>query len=441
MKNAKKLFIAVLVVSMLASFNTLAFATNDDVSGGALLKENYEQKYDTAADVIASEADDKQKNKLVEIYNTLENQMAVSKTASLLGEEDRVYEDYYSGAYIDKGKLVVAVTDAFDGLSLKEAVAFTGDDDIELRIVKYSYNELTKAQSTIENQYKEYYHKYIDAQDSAEYDLLTTLAGFGIDEEYNGIIVDIVGLTDEKMNTFSNLFGRYDFIDFQEVGIGFEDEASYKPGRALYVITAQSGTNITYSRLSMGYRAYKTSSSGTKYGFATCGHGIKEAINSNVYSSTAFTTIIGTIIDWKYSGSVDASFIEVSSGNSIDTTAQYSNSSGSTSSGDSIATYYYMTNIPKGSTVYKVGSTTYRTSAEVTNTNYTFTVSGTTFTNLTKTDEFSDSGDSGGLVYMHFNDQYVPAGLIKGSGGIWLWSYSVYVKATEVVNDMSVYPY
>lgn len=164
------------------------------------------------------------------------------------------------------------------------------------------------------------------------------------------------------------------------------------------------------------------------------------SIDGKVYEGNAWTSI-GTISDWMYAGSVDASFVKLSSGNSITMTTKYSDDEGTQTGGDSIVPNYYMTSVAKGSTVYKVGATTFKTSAEVTNTNYDFTVDGTTFSNMTKTKDFCDKGDSGGLVYMYYNGGYKPAGLVKGMGGWWLWSYSVYVKASEVVSAMSIYPY
>lgn len=100
-----------------------------------------------------------------------------------------------------------------------------------------------------------------------------------------------------------------------------------------------------------------------------------------------------------------------------------------------------MTTVPKGSTVYKVGSTTYKTSATVKSTNYSTTLDGVSFTNLTKTSAFVDAGDSGGLVYMYFNGKYNSAGIVTAMGGWWIFSFSLYTKAVEVADQMSIYPY
>ena len=165
------------------------------------------------------------------------------------------------------------------------------------------------------------------------------------------------------------------------------------------------------------------------------------SIDGNVYAGVS-STVIGTISDWMYEDSVDAAFVKLSSGNSITMTTMYSDDEGTTAGGDTIASHGYMTSVATGSTVYKVGATTYKTSAEVTNTNYDFVLEdGTTFSNMTKTERFCDHGDSGGLVYMYYNQGYKPAGLVKGMGGRWLSAYSVYTKASEVVYWMNIIPY
>lgn len=218
-----------------------------------------------------------------------------------------------------------------------------------------------------------------------------------------------------------------------------EDCATYKPGSAIYIIVSRTSVNIGYISCSMGYRAYRNTSesvTGFQNGFVTCGHGVMDSVDKKVYSSSSFSTVIGTVETSMYSGSVDASFVKKNSGVSIDTSVQY-NKNGGTSNTDSIATYEYMTSVANGSTVNKVGATTYKTSAKVISTNYTVTISGTKFTNTTKTESFVKSGDSGGIVYTYYNSKYVPAGIVKADNG----SYSVYIKASEILKYMNVYAY
>ncbi len=101
--------------------------------------------------------------------------------------------------------------------------------------------------------------------------------------------------------------------------------------------------------------------------------------------------------------------------------------------------YTYMTTVAKGETVYKVGNTTYKTSGKVKDKSYTATIGGVKFKNLTKTTMEGDYGDSGGIVFTNFNSFDITAGIFtaKSTNS----EYTLYVKATEIINYMNVYPY
>lgn len=438
MKNTSKFLVILMCLSLLVSGTVLpAYAAENRQDGGEILESLYNQQQ---AAMVVDEDEVTLQGELNDLYQFVEKTMQEisSNNPSVYSNNRdtttfRTYTDKYAGSYIDDNVLIVCVTS-------EDAMNQIDAELIQYRLVSNSYNDLDSWKSGLTAKYQELYQEYKNSA-GKELALLKSIAGFGVDEELNAVIVDIANLTSEKEALFISLFGENENLIFQEAGATGHDTTAYKPGQRIRVITKREGNTVTYSLLSIGYRAYRTTSSGTEYGFATCGHGIKNSLDGNVYSSTG--AVVGTISAWRYSGSVDASFVKLSSGNSITMTTMYSNDEGSTSGGDSIVPNYYMTSVAKGSTVYKVGATTYRTSAEVTNTNYDFTPSdtGVTFTNLTKTKSFTDSGDSGGMVYMYYNGGYKPAGLVKGSGGWWLWSYSVYVKASEVVSAMSIYPY
>ncbi len=432
-------FLAVFICLLILVSGTIlpAYAAESEQEGGEILESLYIAQQEA---LTIDEDEIALQGQLNNLYQTVEKAMQnptdnISSAYSYNRDaaDVKTYSDTYAGSYIDDNVLVVCVTD-------KTAMNQVDSSLIQYRLVENSYNNLDECKSGLTVKYQELYQSY-KSTTGEEIELLKSIAGFGVDEELNAVIVDIADLTAEKETLFISLFGANDNLVFQEAGATGQDSTSYKPGQRIRVITARDGSTVTYSLLSIGYRAYRSTSSGTEYGFATCGHGIKNSLDGNVYSSSG--AVVGTISAWRYSGSVDASFVKLSSGNSITITTMYSDEDGSTSGGDSIVPNYYMTSVAKGSTVYKVGATTYRTSAEVTNTNYDFTPSdtGVTFTNLTKTKSFCEGGDSGGMVYMYYNGGYKPAGIIKGMGGWWLWSYSVYVKASEVVSAMSIYPY
>lgn len=437
MKITNKLLAVFMCLSILVSGTVLpAYAAESEQVGGDILETLYIEQQEA---MVVDENEVAVQGELNELYQIIESSMQENSVNNPSvyshnrgASETGIYSDTYAGSYIDENVLVVCVTN-------EDAINQIDSALIQYRLVENSYNDLAECKSGLTSKYQELYQTY-KSTTGAELELLKSIAGFGVDEELNAVIVDITGLTTEKEALFVSLFDVSDNLVFQEAGTTGQDSTSYKPGEHIRVITARNGSTITYSSLSIGYRAYRTTSSGTEYGFATCGHGIMNSIDGKVYEGSTWTSI-GTISDWMYEDSVDASFVKLSSGNSITMTTMYSDEDGSTSGGDTIVPNYYMTSVAKGSTVYKVGATTFRTSAEVTNTNYDFTVNGTTFTNMTKTKSFCDKGDSGGLVYMYYNGGYKPAGLVKGMGGWWVFSYSVYTKAVEVVNAMSIYPY
>lgn len=369
---------------------------------------------------------------LIDAYSTIEASMKIQTLSDDLSSQ---YVPDYAGAYIDGGKLIVCVTSS-------EAIPdLVQNENVEYRIVENSYNLLYSTKASVSNAVREYASQY-KGTGTAEEVLINSFAGIGIDEEFNKLIVDIVMLDDDKIETFYQLFGENELFVFQNVGGRQEPQATYKPGVALYVLTKREGTTLSYSRLSMGFRAYKETSSGNKYGFVTAAHGAQNSIDDLIYTSNNCNVSIGTITDYIRGGSVDASFIERGSNVTVGTTTHYSDEDGSTTNGDAIVANTYMTSVPKGSTVVKVGSTTYRTTATVQSTSYdtTFT-DGVSLTNLTKTTKFCDGGDSGGLVYMYYNGGYKPAGIITGSYEGAIFSHSSYTKATAIVEQMGVYPY
>lgn len=434
MKKHKKIILCICFALLFSNKFTI-FAAEQQIDNGEILKSLYTKELSS---LIETNIDDALQTELLSLAQNIENEMLYdNETLQLdntnLPPQTLQYVPTYAGTYIDNNKLIVCIT--------KEHVITSLDNEkITYRVVENAYNELASKKANISSKYEILYNQYAHTM-GLESQLLNSFCGVGIDEEQNSLIVDIANLTDEKINTFNTLFGSDEDIIFHDVGSTTKDTATYYPGRAIYVITSVDGINTSIKRVSIGYRAYWKAASGNKYGFTTCGHAIKDSVNNKVYSDSSCQNIIGTVRKWQYKDSVDAAFIELTSGNSIGMTTYYSDSDGNTSGGDAIKPNSIIKSLTKGAKVYKVGATTKKTSATVTNINYDFTVNGVTFTNLTKTGEFCSGGDSGGLVYHYANGAYWPAGLIKGGGGIGIFAYSVFTKAYEVLNEMDVYPY
>ena len=197
------------------------------------------------------------------------------------GKGDVKYKDYYAGAYINEDQLVVCVTDAAD-------IPKDVDGD-EYRIVKNSYNEMDEIVEKIGDRYSEIYGK--DSNNTEEDVLLSSIAGFGIDEEQNLVEVDIMELDEKKEKMFHKLFGKYNCVKLQNAEGKIKDCVSYKLERAIFVITRKEGINVYCKKGSMGYRAYRNTASGErKYGFVTCGHDFKVGVTSFKTSAKVLNT-------------------------------------------------------------------------------------------------------------------------------------------------------
>lgn len=420
-----KKYIAVGVSLLCLSTSLINFTVSaKEESNAEKLMNLYEESVSDKNEVLDEEKIEIE-YKLNGIYNKILSDMLVDEE-----KNNPVYVSNYGGAYIDNNKLIVCLTDT--------AGVFDYGENVEYITVNYSYNTLLSIQNEIAGKYTELYNLY--DEDTEEENIITSIVGMGIDDEKNLLVIDVYNLNEIKMKKFFELFGEYDCVELNNVDSMPQTNATHHPGRGIYVIQdISSSGSITYSICSMGYRAYRNSSGSLKYGFASCGHAIGTSLDHKVYSNTTFSesVVIGNVITSINGGTCDASFIELKSGNSIASTVQYNANGGNTNT-DTIAANNYLNNVAVGSTVCKCGITTFKTTATVKSNNYTWFCDGTQYSNVTKTTDFCDSGDSGGIVYMYYNSQNLPVGLVQGESPGY---YSYYIKTTEVINNLNVYPY
>ncbi len=395
--------------------------------GAALLEEMCEQEQEE--NTIDEETLEIQQE-LNETYGEIKENMTLSETKDFDGIET-VYEDEYAGSYIDDDKLVVCITE-------KQAAGdeiCVSDENVEYRVVEHSYNELSDLQDKLSDTYSSLHDRYPEG--CKEKDLLSSISGFGVDEELNAIVVEIMDLTEDKKEVFKELFGEHEEIILRNTESLPEEQHAYRPGKGIYVLLGRVNKTVDYEILSIGYRAYRKTKKGIKKGFVTAGHGCIDSIDNKIYISSKFDKSIGKIKKCQKAGSVDVSFVEIDKKHIVSRTCHYSNALGSTKNGDKMAENEYMTNVSKGSRVYKVGATTYRTAATVKNIKWSGIVNNCILKNLTSTSKFSDGGDSGGLVYTLYKNKYIPAGIITGGDK----KISAYTKASEIVSALNVYPY
>lgn len=169
--------------------------------------------------------------------------------------------------------------------------------------------------------------------------------------------------------------------------------------------------------------------------FVTCGHGL--AKGDTIYIDGLCKTKIGKVIKRKYSGKVDASFVEVTNSNYIPSrVVYYSNSSGSISNGKTISTSYLYVWYT-GFTVYKAGSTTYLTSGTLISYNYSTTIGNVAFKDMYEAKIKVKSGDSGGIMYTKDDGGYCALGITKCSDG----TYSGFIKWNNIDDSFEIYFY
>lgn len=237
-------------------------------------------------------------------------------------------------------------------------------------------------------------------------------------------VLEIMGLNDETCDT--------DDLKDNYAGSYLDDE-----GNMVVVLDKDESGNKVYStRCSIGLKAYTIDSDGKKrYGFVTCGHGL--AKGDTIYIDGLCKTKIGKVIKRKYSGKVDASFVEVTNSNYTPSrVVYYSNSSGSTSNGKTISTSYLYVWYT-GFTVYKAGSTTYLTSGTLTSYNYSATIGNVAFKDMYKAKIKVKSGDSGGIMYTKDDGEYCALGITKCSDG----TYSGFIKWNNIDDSFEIYFY
>lgn len=413
----RKIWSIVLCVLLITNSQMVVSADNSQ-DAGERLKKMYEQK-EEISDISLEEM--LIQNELNDKYQEIEQYM---KNQNREYEEE--YIDYYGGSYIADNKLVVCVTE-----SEVETHAIGG---VEFKKVDNSYNDLLDIQKILEDTYGELYARY--SQTDKEFSLLDSIAGIGIDEMDNSVVVDIVSLTNEKEAMFQEIFGSYECVKLSNVEEKAEETVTYRAGRAIYVVTTD-GTNYYVSQTSIGYRAYMEQNGNTLYGFVTCGHGIQDSVDKKVYADSQCTREIGRIIEARCDGTVDASFVQFTNNHMMSLQVAYSDTSGNDINPDVIKKSSLVKSLPAGYRVYKVGATTYRTTGTVQSTNYSATVSGIKCTNMIKTTYMTKNGDSGGLMYYYDGQYNIIVGIVKGGNS----SYSLFTKASVIVNNMKYYPY
>lgn len=355
MKKILSIIIAVLLVSLM-TINCFATSESSEETNikNRLLREQ--------------EANEQYQSLLTNLSN---NTQTNSRSTSI---------DYYGGAYInDSGDLVVCVTDDYDENS-NSIQTYTNNEDIEIKNVDYTYNEILQEQERITNLLIENSDSNNNTETVSK--LLESIVDIYISEENNILVIHIQELTEKTSQDFYNFISDKDFIRL-EIGYNAITTADWKPGRTIY-------DNGSY--LSTGYPVYFYDSDNTLCrGFVTAGHSYD--VGDLVYSSSQ--TVLGTCVKSKFSGNTDAALIKITNSDySISATTYYGNRTLSTTSFSLPA---------EGTTIYKEGAKTQQTSGTVLSRSCTAKYADATITDVIVASTLNLHGDSGGVAYTSNN--------------------------------------
>ena len=386
---------------------------NASESNGEMLKNYVSDISKIEAEQIDEEKIKKEEKANKQYEKIMKEYSRVSKSSEL--------DDIYGGSYIDElGELVILVTDK-SKKNIMSGILGSNEDATYLE-VKNSYSKLLSVKETIEEKYKDNYRDHNN-------DMLESIREVYIDDMNNSVVVCMAAMSDDKIKAFKKTISNEESISFEQIDELTNETTTLKTGQEIKIDV--SGTYYLYS---IGFRAYKSTSAGTIYGFVTSAH--SNSVGDDVYDPSG--NLIGVVEDREYSGDVDAAFVEITEDYDVSNTIKYSDSSGGTTGADTISGSYYITSIATGSTVYKCGRSTYLTSGSVKSSSSSWTVNGNTFTDLVKCDYNSAGGDSGGVVYTYYNGGHKLLGVHKGSSSFLLWRSSYAVQADNIISTIGV---
>ncbi|MCI9125997.1 MAG: hypothetical protein HFG28_02210 [Eubacterium sp.] len=375
------------------------------------------------------------------------------KILKIMGWEDEECDESdlnnnYAGTYLDDNdKLVVMLDEDAKGNTKLEKRIKKIDVNTKVKKVKYNCKEL----AIVKEKYDEKMcwlskMKKIGKLTHEQSLVLKNVIGCGITLEKNCVTVYMKKINKYYKDLFEKHVFKSKILRFQREKA--EDKTAntkLKLGRAVYkhIKTTYSGNKkmVSSSICSIGLKAYTIDSNGKKrYGFVTCGHGL--SIGDSIYIDALCEKKIGRVIKRKFSGKVDASFVEVTNSNYTPSrVVYYSDSSGKISGGATISTSYLYAWYT-GFTVYKAGATTYLTSGKLTDYSYSTNVSDAENGTVTMKDLYRakikvKQGDSGGIFYTKDDGEYCALGITESISG----NYANFVKWNNIDDKFNIYFY
>lgn len=365
----------------------------------------------------------------IEVKQTKEYQALIDKEnlSRVVETKDKdgeiLYEDYYSGSYVNgDGNLVILLNDADD--EEKKEIEDAVSESVVIKSVRRPYQELkdnnSKFTDLLEMYTEEKNNNKINSDELI--DLLDNITAFYIDIENNINVVSLQDASKESIEQFNNYFENDQNVRFVEEERPQMIATGIKAGRRIYSCNNSSSTG--YSAYSVGSRASYVNSSGeTVKGFLTCAHA-NNAVNDKIYINPSYTTEIGKITKRKYNGKVDAAFVKITNSNyTASRKVYYSDSAGTISDKFTLCNTCETVGNCVGETFYKAGSTTYITKGKVEAEGVTVTYTdGTTFKDLWQVNINVQKGDSGGVV---FDTEECVSGIVQGGNSTYMYAINI----------------
>ena len=358
-----------------------------------------------------------QQVKQMDVQNALHAKanVAYSKLQNVLSEHKNV-KNSYAGAYInDNNELVINLTSS-DKKVQDEIVDETGSQKVAFQQMKYSYQELNDTFENLKTILSD--SKYTDKVNC-----------YYVDEKNNVVVIET---TDMSLEDFlKEQAVNSDCIKVTETKHKIAAQKTYlKPGG--FIGFEEGNAETCYS---IGWRAWRINNAGNKtYGLVTAGHGVINHKTALTYGGGEY----GKFVLKRFGGKMDMSFVQRTNDN-------YGETNTIKFSGSSLKAGYYVRSsyMKTGDNVYKAGMTTGLTTGKIISTSAAVSYDGKNFTNFVLTDNYCQSGDSGGIAYMNIDGAYRIMGNTAAG-----WednkpnaSNTWFAKAEPVIEDEDIMPY
>ena len=419
----KKLIACFTLVVLLLTFCVTALATNETEAAVVNIAESVPNFVITEKMIKLAEFEDRMSQQVSELER--------AEFISFDKRGDPIYKDGFAGVYFEKDGSIIYLTKDDSKFSEKF------DENVVVKKVKYDYNELSAALNTVAA--------------LCMMEVIPNVAEFNIHVQSNSIEVYIVQMDNLKKHNASKILDDHDIatdkVDFKYISAYAKPTSSINAGGTMKNATRGTSSSAcvgvkktTGGELGMIMQGHEVLLATTNSGGDEIRNGSNDHIGyvtekSPTQVGTFNANINGTITQLPYE--VDASYVKLSSGNSVNNTVSSQQIvAGVTASNSSTSKTVYMLGAKTGSASW--GTITdvaiyYRLTDTRPNPDRTFWCKGV------RAQYASQLGDSGGLVYQLVNGKIHWAGVQSAQGGSPLnATHSIFADAATVATQFGV---